>query len=225
MARKFHTQGLAMVALEQCEEQNPSARFVLSVLCLHADRTGCARPGVARIMALTGLAERTVYDALKLLKESGEIEVVERGGGRGWASEYRINPAATAPFKYENPANNASIYEKNLQKTLQITSQNPATTAPQQEEQGNNGRACAQSDSDFLRNGLTKLDKLDPSIAKNWGHLIVSATKDGKVLRIVAASRFAADQLRQNYENMIRRAFAPDANRVVFDAEVPPKAT
>lgn len=87
---------------------------VMIALADHADHNGeHAYPGVGLLAWKTGLAERTVQDALARLRAVGALIVANRGGlrgGRGRATEYRIDlsvlprkaprkkPAAAAPF-------------------------------------------------------------------------------------------------------------------------------
>jgi hypothetical protein len=59
----------------------------------HAHDDGsCIRPSVAYIARKTRQSERTVSRILAKMRESKWLLMVKRGSGRGFASEYRINP-------------------------------------------------------------------------------------------------------------------------------------
>jgi hypothetical protein len=70
-------------------------KSVAAHLAQYADRDGTrVRPGVARLVAVTELSERSVHAALKKLRHFGLIEQVNKGGragdGRAYATVYRL---------------------------------------------------------------------------------------------------------------------------------------
>lgn len=62
----------------------PNARLVALTLSLHMnERGGSAYPSVARLVSETGLSRRAVQRALRVLEESGYLQLVAGvGGGR-----------------------------------------------------------------------------------------------------------------------------------------------
>lgn len=59
-------------------------KLVAFVMATYADRDGSrVYPGVARLVAVTGLSERSVRNALKVLRDKGLIQRVYKGGHRG----------------------------------------------------------------------------------------------------------------------------------------------
>ena len=77
---------------------SPTAKLVLLALANYADADGLAYPSVKKIVSETGLSERAVRSALKVLVEAGaiEIEARRRGDGTQKSSEYRLT-LQTAP--------------------------------------------------------------------------------------------------------------------------------
>lgn len=217
VARKFHPAGVAMVALETCELDAPSMRFVLAALALHANTNFETRPGTDRIAKLTGLAPRTVKGALKALREAGVIVEIEPGGGRGYASVYRLNDAVSAPFK---GAASAPLDGQRVHERVQNTALNGAASAPQHIEHMNFARACARLRSSFLSNGLAALEEHHPDVAANWGSKIVDAEIADGALMVQTTTRHAANFLRTNHGDKLLAAFAPSngVGRLVVEA-------
>lgn len=88
----------------------------------HAHDDGsCIRPSVAYIARKTRQSERTVSRILAKMRESKWLLMVKRGSGRGFASEYRINP-----LWITNPDNLAGGSE-NSQKRVTLEVVNPDT--------------------------------------------------------------------------------------------------
>jgi hypothetical protein len=75
----------------------------------HAHDDGsCIRPSVAYIARKTRQSERTVSRILAKMRESKWLLMVKRGSGRGFASEYRINPLwITNPDKLAGGSENS----------------------------------------------------------------------------------------------------------------------
>jgi hypothetical protein len=71
-------------------EQKGGARLVLLALADVADDDGTAWPSVATLADMTKLTERAVHLALTELVKSGELAVVEQGGGRRRTSRYAV---------------------------------------------------------------------------------------------------------------------------------------
>lgn len=96
---------------------NPTAKFVLVVLCLRAGTDGRAWPSLATIGADTGLSERAVRYALRQLQKSGHIDLIHR---QGRSSLMSINPGTSCRG---TPAP--------LAPTPAPNDQNPGTSCPQ----------------------------------------------------------------------------------------------
>ncbi len=96
----------ALRVVRECSVAQGSARAVLTVLATYADATGLAWPSVEQIARDAGRSRSTVQTALRQLEvELCEIRV-DRGTGRGKASEYRIRLAdliERASQAVENP--------------------------------------------------------------------------------------------------------------------------
>lgn len=61
----------------------PTAKLILMVLAIHHDEaSGRCDPGIARLVAESGLSERAVYTALRTLKQRGAITVRSHPGRR-----------------------------------------------------------------------------------------------------------------------------------------------
>jgi hypothetical protein len=88
----------------------------------HAHDDGsCIRPSVAYIARKTRQSERTVSRILAKMRESKWLLMVKRGSGRGFASEYRINPLwITNPDKLAGGS-------ENIQKRVTLEVVNPDT--------------------------------------------------------------------------------------------------
>ncbi len=92
-------------------------KHVLQVLAWHAcQHCGLSRPGVWLICAETGLAERAVRDALKVLRthqgENGKLDLARpwryAKGGKGLTTEYVVMPEV-AKFSPDQCAKCASV--------------------------------------------------------------------------------------------------------------------
>lgn len=72
-------------------------KFVLVALADHAcEICGLTWPGVSRLARETGLAERTVQDALKALTAANHLAIRSYPkGGRGRTTEYIVLPGVT----------------------------------------------------------------------------------------------------------------------------------
>jgi len=89
----------------------PGARLVLAVLAVHANtQTKLCWPGIRRIMARTGMGERTVLRAIKLLRTGGYIETA-KGRSKARTTLYTLHPekwpqpiAKTSHFEQVKPA-------------------------------------------------------------------------------------------------------------------------
>ena len=63
------------------------------MLCRHCDgEDWTCWPSVPLMASQTGLAARSIHRALRSLEGLGLISATERGGGRGRAAVYRVNP-------------------------------------------------------------------------------------------------------------------------------------
>ncbi len=73
-------------------ETDPTAKLVLLALADHANgATALAWPSIARLVALTGLSERAVQQALRRLEAEGKVARATRpGGGRTNVYELRL---------------------------------------------------------------------------------------------------------------------------------------
>lgn len=110
----------------------PTHRLVMLALADHADKeTGRCFVSIERLERRTGLAERTIQNAVRALCAAGHL-TLETRGGRGRANAYSVhpNPAADAPFKGANPAADAPFSEKNPAAETPYLTTNPAADAP-----------------------------------------------------------------------------------------------
>jgi len=78
-------------------------RFVLLTLAKHADANGAAFPAVSRLCELTGLKERAVREALRLIEVSGHIT---RRHALGKPTNYVIHPCVKC-----TPAQDAPVHD------------------------------------------------------------------------------------------------------------------
>lgn len=74
------------------ESLSPTDKIVMLSLADHADDEGYCYPSIARLKRRTGLAERTVQNAISRLKTDGKLHV-NLNAGRGHANLYRVTPA------------------------------------------------------------------------------------------------------------------------------------
>lgn len=78
----------------KCSTLRRTPRAVLAYVGHRTNaESGLARVGAERVAAELGLSLRAVRDALAALVCSGELVIVEAGGGRGRASTYGLSPA------------------------------------------------------------------------------------------------------------------------------------
>lgn len=108
------------------EDESLSAtdKIVMLSLADHADDEGYCYPSISRLTRRTGLAERTVQNAVKRLKSDGKLHV-NLNAGRGHSNLYRVTPtpASYAPPQQMHPAYDAPL-------PPHMTTQTPAADAP-----------------------------------------------------------------------------------------------
>lgn len=69
----------------------PMERFILVAMADHANADGIAWPSVARLSERTGATERTIYRAMKVLRDEGHISQVSAPRAQTTA-RYRVHP-------------------------------------------------------------------------------------------------------------------------------------
>jgi hypothetical protein len=106
------------------ESLNATDKIVMLSLADHADDEGFCYPSIARLERRTGLAKRTVQNAIQRLKTSGKL-AVDLNAGRGHANLYRVTPAPAsyAPPQQVHPAADAPL-------PMHLTTHTPAADAP-----------------------------------------------------------------------------------------------
>lgn len=88
----------------------PAQHLVALTISLYARADGGGmRPGVALLARTTDLTERAVYAALRVLEARRVIVVTDPGGGRGRATEYRLNPELHSPNSGRETLNGRGI--------------------------------------------------------------------------------------------------------------------
>jgi hypothetical protein len=129
---------------------NPTAKFVLIVLCLRAGSDGRAWPSVATIVADTGHGERSVRRALGQLHKAGHIDVVHREGRSSLISvnpchSGRGTPATLAPTPARNDVNPCHSGTQKYKEEIKEVAE-PASPALRSGSASNgNGRAHPQA--------------------------------------------------------------------------------
>ena len=76
-------------------------KFVLLMLCDHANPAGVCWPSLERLASHTSLCKRSVQNSIKYLVENNYIEITSAGNGRGKSTHYQISihkGAECAPF-------------------------------------------------------------------------------------------------------------------------------
>jgi hypothetical protein len=70
----------------------PHAKYVLTSIVDFArgDPAHLARASIDDIRRSTGLSRSGVQRSLRQLEDAGEVQVLERGGGRGKSTTYRV---------------------------------------------------------------------------------------------------------------------------------------
>lgn len=132
--------------VEMVPKVGPSAWTVYTFLVMHADnQTGTCRPSQRRLVELTGLAERTVREALNRLIECGYVTREERRtvDGKRDADEltltkYQAAKSADRPYQpaelpADQPAKSAAPYKVELDGTrdsAKALAANPPADAP-----------------------------------------------------------------------------------------------
>ena len=78
------------------ENSSQSGSTLLALLCLadHANDEGICWPSIPRIAKRARISERQAIRALGELQASGEVQVIERGGGKGNSNIYRVTPVS-----------------------------------------------------------------------------------------------------------------------------------
>jgi hypothetical protein len=71
-----------------------STLLVLLALADHANDEGVCWPSIPRIAKRARISERQTVRALADLQASGELQVLERGGGKGKSNVYRVTPVS-----------------------------------------------------------------------------------------------------------------------------------
>ena len=85
-------------------DRSVGARFILMLFCELADDDSLeARPGVAKLMLLTGYGERQVQRFIKELVDHGLLEVIENHGGRHRHASYRVAIGVRAASLFDAP--------------------------------------------------------------------------------------------------------------------------
>lgn len=79
----------ARLVLEASQARD-SARLTFVALSLVADRNKVAAVSVPQLAIWAKVTERQVQYDLRALQTLGELELVEKGGGRGRPAKYRI---------------------------------------------------------------------------------------------------------------------------------------
>ena len=76
-------------------------KFVLLMLCDHANPTGVCWPSLERLANHTSLCKRSVQNSIKYLVENNYIKITSVGNGRGKSTHYQMvihKGAECAPF-------------------------------------------------------------------------------------------------------------------------------
>lgn len=78
-----------------------AARLVILCIANHINKDGVAWPTIGTIAEYTQVSERQVSRAIAQLEQDGEIEIVEKGDGRGRSTVYKITikDDTMSPFK------------------------------------------------------------------------------------------------------------------------------
>jgi hypothetical protein len=150
---------------------NPTAKFVLIVLCLRAGADGRAWPSVATIAADTGYADRAVRMALGQLRKGGHIDLIHRQGRSSLISvnpgtTCRGTPAPSAPTPAPNDQNPGTrCTQKYKEEIKEVAPAVPSDKRTSGAEDNGNGRAPGALLHDYE---WVELD--DGTVERRWLH-------------------------------------------------------
>lgn len=215
-------------------------KCVLMALADHANDAGICWPSVARIVELTCFSERAVQSALKSLADRGLIVRSVSRGGR--TTEYRINPAATAPVSVAkaekstpqhaqktphlpHPAAAAQVQQPRLE--VQLPHPNPAAAAPgtvkNHQEPPSNKRTTAKT--------LTTVKRPDDVTEEIWNEFKAHRSKLRAILTERVVNEFRAEAeavgwtLSQAMQKAMNRGWRGFERGWIKPGELPPGAT
>lgn len=80
-----------------------AARLVILCLANYTNKSGVAWPSIKTIADDTFVSERQVTRAIAELEESGEIEIIEKGDGRGRSTVYKITLKGDKVSSFDQP--------------------------------------------------------------------------------------------------------------------------
>lgn len=83
---------------------SPQLKLTLLGFADHADDLGICYPSIRRVAWKAGVSRRTVQRHVRELEEIGVLRCVEKGGGRGNPTTYRVDPEKgdnLTPFRPE----------------------------------------------------------------------------------------------------------------------------
>jgi len=108
-----------------------ASRDVLRILARRMDDEGQAWPSADLVAFEAGVEVRTCRRALASLVAQGELEIVERGGGRGRTTAYRLGPRLRAAQQHlaELQARGMRLTVENLKAVRQAASEKPDAIA------------------------------------------------------------------------------------------------
>lgn len=96
-------------------DMDPSLKLTLLAFADHADDYGVCYPSIRRIAWKSGVTRRTVQRHVRQLEEDGVLRLVEKGGGRGNPTTYRVAPEkgdTLTPFSGEGDRKGVTDAEK-----------------------------------------------------------------------------------------------------------------
>lgn len=217
-----HPQTIRFAALEACDLTRPSARAILAVL-LHAMNhdTLTARMAKKTLKRLTGInSNRTYNEALNLLKEAGDIAVVEyANGGRGrspiwtfpraWTYLQEKETALESRAELEETALESRA-EKTALETRAVSAKPPyflsetaletrAPTLIQKYERSGAGRAASgiNHGEGWVWEGIRQ--RFGEDAQKAWLSRIELLELNGGVVRLAATGKFEASYVQENF--------------------------
>ena len=135
-----------------------SPKFVLIMLCDHADARGYCWPSQARLAKETNLSVRTVRTCIHWLIEAGYLKKLSTGNGSGKSSEYIVKPAkaeavAALEQKGGNLRNKGGNLQQKRRKQLPPNHQEPSRTT---DIVNKDRKAQPRKLSDFLKTERAK---------------------------------------------------------------------